>query len=72
MDNGTIQDSCLEKVKPGEPIFVLRAQDRLAPIVVRLWADIAALHGAPVDRISEALNCAGLMEEWAGEKKFPD
>jgi hypothetical protein len=31
-------DACLLNAEPGEPLFVLRAQDRLAPGVVDEWA----------------------------------
>ena len=29
---------CLQKAHHTEPIFVLRAQDKIAPAVVRVWA----------------------------------
>ncbi len=52
-------DSCYEKAAPDEPIFVLRAQDFLAPEIVREWA-----YRAAVDR----------MEDWqiAHKRKVPD
>ena len=31
-------DACLANVKGDEPIFVLRAQDQLAPNAVKAWA----------------------------------
>ena len=34
-------DSCYDKADLDEPIFVLRAKDKLAPNVVRDWADAA-------------------------------
>ncbi len=70
LEDGTWKDSCLDKVKPGEPIFVLRAQDALAPKIVREWA-IAALR-ADVDpyKINEALDCADEMEKWP-ERRIP-
>jgi hypothetical protein len=38
-------DRCLQKVSDDEPIFVLRAQDRLAPALVRQWAREMLQHG---------------------------
>lgn len=75
-------DSCLVKVAPDEPIFVLRAQDRTAPRVVRYWADrlCAILHQRPGDhattlcpspKVQEALRCAEEMEQWP-TRKTPD
>lgn len=31
-------DPCLLKAEPGEPLFILRAQDETAPTTVKLWA----------------------------------
>jgi hypothetical protein len=61
--DGTWQDSCLLKVKPEEPIFVLRAQDSSAPALVREWAR----RNRPTisdDKYNEALQCAVAMEHW--------
>ena len=33
------KDSCLGNIEEGEPIFVLRAQDELAPDVVAYWLE---------------------------------
>lgn len=67
-------DSCLQKVAADEPIFVLRAQDILAPVLVRLWAQLAALHGASDLKCHEAAQWAQSMEYWATyhPTKFPD
>lgn len=64
-------DPCLEKVADDEPIFVLRAQDKLAPILVRMWCELAVLHGAGELKLIEAYNCAYDMELWS-PRKWPD
>jgi hypothetical protein len=64
-------DRCLAKVGDTEPIFVLRAQDLLAPAIIRLWADLAALEGADEAKLYEARACAARMEAWPS-RKFPD
>lgn len=67
-------DTCLQKAGDNEPIFVLRAQDTLAPEVVRTWAAIANSKGVPFEKVGEALNQAARMEEWAASNasKIPD
>ena len=70
---------CYAGAAPDEPIFILRATDRIAPKIVRQWAAIFArtkcnahtLRGEP-DRLTEkeqrkfdeALACADAMEAW--------
>jgi hypothetical protein len=69
--DGTWQDSCLAKIKPEEPIFVLRAQDKLAPALVEDWADRAATHGCSAEKVAEARTTAAAMRDWP-TKKYPD
>jgi hypothetical protein len=68
------KDSCLEKAAPDEPIFVLRASDKLAPVVVRIWSLLAATWGTPFAKTSEARSCAQAMEDWQKQNgcKIPD
>lgn len=69
-------DSCLKKVADDEPIFVLRAQDRFAPMLVRLWADLTKSQRGTEhdDKVTGAYELANKMDEWARENptKFPD
>lgn len=67
-------DSCYEKASSDEPIFVLRAQDQIAPIVVRVWAEIAEGLGTPLGKVNEARGLARRMEWWADshKSKLPD
>lgn len=48
----------------GEPVFVLRGQDRIAPFIVRKWADEAEAHGCPKDKVDGADRDAALMIAW--------
>jgi len=59
-------DSCLKKAGDSEPIFVLRAQDQLAPAIVRAWAKAAQLAGTPRKKVMEAYDQAAAMDEWQG------
>lgn len=66
-------DSTLHKCHDDEPIFILRAQDKLAPTVVRIWADLAELVGSGSAKVSNAKQLAYDMKRWAeGIAKVPD
>jgi hypothetical protein len=67
-------DSCLQKAGDDEPIFVLRAQDELAPDIVSEWANRALAHGSPIAKVQEARELARRMREWQAEHivKVPD
>lgn len=63
--------SCLAKAAEDEPIFVFRAQDRLAPSFIRLWAQSAKLGGMSQAKYDEAIACCEAMEAWP-TRKMPD
>jgi hypothetical protein len=65
----------LGKAFENEPVFVLRSQDKLAPALVGMWAELAALHGCPVAKVDEARRLAAQMRHWqksSGRAKYPD
>lgn len=62
---------CLGKAKPDEPVFILRAQDMLAPDLVDQWAIWANQHGCNWDKVREAKVLAQEMREWP-QRKYPD
>ena len=66
--------TCYDKAAPDEPIFVLRAQDMLAPEIVREWAYRALKLGTPLAKVDEARRLADAMENWQIEhsRKIPD
>ncbi len=70
----TDQPSCLTNARDDEPVFVLRAQDKLAPFVIKIWANVAKLLGAPNEKVGSALNEADRMIAWATKNgdKVPD
>lgn len=61
----------LNSAERNEPIFVLRAQDKLAAATVRDWCDRAHNAGVNREKIIEARAIADLMEAWPNRKK-PD
>lgn len=64
-------DTCLQKAADDEPIVVLRAQDMLAPSLVRQWATEASKHGCGMEKVLEAHALADRMEAWP-TRKLPD
>ena len=62
---------CLEKAGEDEPIFVLRAQDKLAPGAIEMWADAAEDAGVPAEKVKDARELANLMRTWPNQK-IPD
>lgn len=61
----------LKTCKRNEPIFVLRAQDALAPGLVRQWASEAARLGVNAVKVALAEQLAEAMEKWPG-RRLPD
>lgn len=57
--------SCLNKAADDEPIFVLRAKDPLAPLLVRRWAELArGTDSHDQAKQISALRVSGEMEKW--------
>jgi len=63
----------LEKAGEDEPVFVLRAQDKLAPIIVSLYALHATRLCSPA-KVQSVRDCAIAMRKWQKEHgaKIPD
>jgi hypothetical protein len=64
-------EGCLGKAADNEPVFILRGQDKFAPLLVRMWVQLALLHGCDGEKIEEAAYLADDMERWK-PSKFPD
>ena len=58
-------------IPDNEPVFLLRAADKVSAGVVRHWAFAARAVGASEKIVSMALHHANEMEEWP-VKKVPD
>lgn len=76
---------CLGKAADDEPVFILRAHDRLAPEIVEAWADkvdaaadalpqTVAGREARLNKTSEARRLANDMRQWQlkNGSKVPD
>lgn len=62
------------KIPVDEPVFMLRAQDKVAPLVVEVWALAAELIGAKDNIVEAAFNHAEKMRVWQASNvsKVPD
>ena len=73
-DHTKHNNPCLLNAKDDEPIFVLRAQDALAPLVVEYWASKAEQLDCNGAKTSDAMDTAQAMRDWAKKngRKLPD
>lgn len=62
------------KIPADEPVFLLRAQDKVAPETVYLWAVAAKKAGADEEIVEHAFDHADLMLDWQKKHgcKVPD
>ena len=58
------------EMDPDEPLFVLRARDRLATPTVMSWAAHAKVMGVPTEKVAEVLDLGVAMNKWP-EKRTP-
>ena len=60
----------IPKIGENEPVFILRAQDRLAACAVELYCTLADSHGAPAaNNLREEIE---RFRSWSGIQKLPD
>ena len=56
-------------VGEDEPVFILRAQDRLAEDAIEMYRLLAEAHGYQVAQtLSKEINC---FRQWQGERRLP-
>ena len=60
----------IPKVRADEPVFILRAQDRLAEPMIQIYQVLAASHGSPLAK--ELDKEVQAFRTWTGAKKIPD
>ena len=62
----------IEAIPKDEPVFLLRAQDKFAHLVVRFWCVLATQSGeVATDMVFDAAMHAECMKRWP-VKKIPD
>jgi hypothetical protein len=60
----------IPKVGDDEPVFILRAQDKLAESAIAMYQALASSHGASVAKdINQEVES---FRNWKGAKKLPD
>ena len=60
----------IPRIGKDEPVFILRAQDKLAEPAIEMYRLLAASHGAKVvDALQKEI---GSFRQWRGTKKLPD
>lgn len=60
----------IPNVGEDEPVFILRAQDKLAESAIEMYRTLAASHGSPVaDELQKEIDA---FRRWGGPKKMPD
>lgn len=55
---------CYENAHPDEPMFVLLGRDPIAPLLVRIWAQLRAKTRGVDAKVVEAHSCAKQMDVW--------
>jgi hypothetical protein len=65
--------SCLNKADPEEYVFVFRAQDKLAPLVLRYYKDLLRAHGIKFgpEKEQHLLDAIKGFESWPN-RRLPD
>ena len=60
----------IPKVGENEPVFILRAQDKLAEAAIEMYRVLTASHGALVaEELQQEID---QFRGWSGDKKMPD
>ena len=63
-------ESCLNRAKDEEMVFVLLGRDPCAPVAIRMWVEARILFGKNKrddPQIIEALRCADIMADERGQ-----
>lgn len=56
-----LENKCLHQ---GEPVFVLRAQDSLAPAAIRIYAELCEAVGCTDAHTATSLDAAARLDDW--------
>lgn len=61
-------DSCWNRAKDDEPVFVLRASDPVAISAINFWINDSVRAGLHLDKVDDASDCVNEMKRWADAK----
>lgn len=60
----------IPKIGDDEPVFILRAQDKLAEPTIEKYKDLVSAHNQPMaDELQREIDA---FRQWGGSKKVPD
>jgi hypothetical protein len=60
----------IPNVGEDEPVFILRAQDKLAESAIEMYRSLVGSHGSPLaDELQKEIDA---FRRWRGPKKMPD
>jgi len=60
----------IPRIGENEPVFILRAQDRLAAAAIEMYRSLAASHGVPLaGSLQKEIET---FRQWKGTTKLPD
>ena len=60
----------IRKIGEDEPVFILRAQDRLADGIIEIYKVITSMHGSTLgEELDKEIE---RFRSWRGPKKMPD
>ena len=60
----------IPNIGDNEPVFILRAQDKLAESSIKMYQALAESHGGKLtDSLTREINT---FHKWPGKKKLPD
>lgn len=60
----------IPRIADDEPVFILRAQDKLAPSAIEMYKVIAASHDSKV--VGSIGSDLDNFKKWQGKRKLPD
>jgi hypothetical protein len=60
----------IPRIGSEEPVFILRAQDRLAKGMIEIYKVIVGIHDSPMT--ADLDKEIDRFQKWSGERKMPD
>lgn len=59
-------NSCFNKARDDEPLFVLRAQDETTIHVINIWIAIGEALGISKEKVAQAIHARNAIMVWQG------
>ena len=62
----------LSAVSKSEPVFVLCGRDRIAATAIKAWIEAARMSNVPDHKLESAHEAIEAIENWPGDRHYPD